>query len=170
MIQCEKSALAGEAAYKRMDSKTGIVRFHGSHDTAGPQAEWRLSGTQLRDRFTIRIGSNETNQSTAYPRESYSINYDETSDYHALAFTLPNLYNDQPAYLHKITRVVVRSDHFGQLLEAVPQRANVLAAQAKALTDQVHTLEAKPGVRRERRRDADLRPNIQVRLDDARPR
>ncbi len=61
-----------------------------------------LSGTQLRERFTIRIGSNETNQSTAYPRTDYTINYDETSEYHALAFTLPNLYNDQPDYLHRV--------------------------------------------------------------------
>jgi glycosidase len=61
-----------------------------------------LSGTQLRDRFTIRIGSSETNQYTSYPRTDYTINYDETSDYHALAFTLPNLYNDQPDYLHRI--------------------------------------------------------------------
>lgn len=61
-----------------------------------------LSGTQLRDRFTLRIGSSETNQFTSYPRDTYTINYDETSEYHALAFTLPNLYNDQPDYLHKI--------------------------------------------------------------------
>ena len=61
-----------------------------------------LSGTQLRDRFTIRIGSSETNQYTSYPRTDYTINYDETADYHSLAFTLPNLYNDQPDYLHRI--------------------------------------------------------------------
>lgn len=61
-----------------------------------------LTGTQLRDRFTIRIGSSETNQYTSYPRTDYTINYDETADYHALAFTLPNLYNDQPDYLHRI--------------------------------------------------------------------
>lgn len=59
--------------------------------------------TPLRDRFTIRIGSNDDGGVlTAYPRESYTINYDETTAYHALAFTLPNLYNDQPDYLHKI--------------------------------------------------------------------
>ncbi|MBK8091343.1 MAG: hypothetical protein IPK32_04955 [Verrucomicrobiaceae bacterium] len=61
-----------------------------------------LSMTQLRDRFTIRIGSNETNQYTSYARDLYTITYDETADYHALAFTLPNLYNDQPDYLHRI--------------------------------------------------------------------
>ena len=61
-----------------------------------------LTATQLRDRFTIRIGSSETNQSTSYARTGYTINYDETGDYHALAFTLPNLYNDQPDYLHRI--------------------------------------------------------------------
>ena len=61
-----------------------------------------LTATQLRDRFTIRIGSSETNQYTSYARTSYTIQYNETSDYHALAFTLPNLYNDQPDYLHRI--------------------------------------------------------------------
>ena len=61
-----------------------------------------LTSTQLRDRFTIRIGSSETNQYTSYARDLYTINYDETGDYHALAFTLPNLYNDQPDYLHRI--------------------------------------------------------------------
>lgn len=61
-----------------------------------------LTSTQLRDRFTIRIGSSETNQYTSYARDLYTINYDETADYHALAFTLPNLYNDQPDYLHRI--------------------------------------------------------------------
>jgi hypothetical protein len=61
-----------------------------------------ITETELINRFTIRIGSNETNQFTSYPRSAYSIVYDETADFHALAFTLPNLYNDQPNYLHKI--------------------------------------------------------------------
>jgi hypothetical protein len=53
-----------------------------------------LTEQQLIDRFTIRIGSNETGNLSAYPRETYDIVYDETSDYHALAFPLPNIYND----------------------------------------------------------------------------
>ncbi|MDZ4402138.1 alpha-amylase family glycosyl hydrolase [Prosthecobacter sp.] len=62
-----------------------------------------LTTTQLRDRFTIRIGSNDDGGVlTAYSRDAYTINLNETDDCHALAFTLPNLYNDQPDYLHKI--------------------------------------------------------------------
>lgn len=48
MIQIDKSALAGKAAYKLMVSKKGIVRFLGLHDTAVPLAELRLSGSQLQ--------------------------------------------------------------------------------------------------------------------------
>lgn len=59
--------------------------------------------TPLRDRFTIRIGSSdEGGVLTAYSREAYTVYLNETTDYHALGFTLPNLYNDQPDYLHKI--------------------------------------------------------------------
>lgn len=61
------------------------------------------SATPLRDRFTIRIGSSdEGGVLTAYSREAYTVYLNETTDYHALGFTLPNLYNDQPDYLHKI--------------------------------------------------------------------
>lgn len=61
-----------------------------------------LTEAQLIDKFTIRIGPNDEMAGTAYARDDYDIVYDETADYHALAFPLPNLYNDQPDYLHKI--------------------------------------------------------------------
>ncbi|MFZ4765576.1 MAG: hypothetical protein ACOYMN_11535, partial [Roseimicrobium sp.] len=62
-----------------------------------------LTTQQLIDRFTVRLGGNdEASTLTAYPRVGYSIVYNETAQYHALAFTLPNLYNDQPDYLHKL--------------------------------------------------------------------
>lgn len=48
MIQIDKSAHAGKAAYKLMISKKGVVRFLGMHDTAVPQAELRLSSGQLQ--------------------------------------------------------------------------------------------------------------------------
>jgi len=51
---------------------------------------------QLRDRFTIRIND------AAQGKAAYDINYNETEDYHALTFNLPNLYNGDPDYLHQI--------------------------------------------------------------------
>ncbi len=63
-----------------------------------------LSEQQLIDRFLIRIGSNEAGDAgVAQNRDDYSIEYNTTTEYHALAFNLPNLYNDVPDYLHKIT-------------------------------------------------------------------
>lgn len=63
-----------------------------------------LNEEQLIDRFLISIGSNEEGDvGVAQSRDEYSIVYDETSDYHALAYTLPNLYNDLPDYDHQIT-------------------------------------------------------------------
>ncbi|MGB0415718.1 MAG: alpha-amylase family glycosyl hydrolase [Coraliomargarita sp.] len=62
-----------------------------------------LSEQQLIDRFLISIGSTEEGDAgVAQSRDDYDINYNETSDYHALAFDLPNLYNDIPTYDHKI--------------------------------------------------------------------
>jgi len=63
-----------------------------------------LAEQQLINRFLISIGSNEEGDTgAAQSRDNYSIVYNETSDYHALAYTLPNLYNDIPDYDHKIT-------------------------------------------------------------------
>jgi glycosidase len=62
-----------------------------------------LSEQQLLDRFLIRIGSTEAGDGgVAQSRDNYSIVFDETADYHALAFDLPNLFNDVPNYDHKI--------------------------------------------------------------------
>ena len=63
-----------------------------------------LNEEQLIERFLISIGSNEEGvAAAAQSRDDYGIVYDKTSDYHALAYTLPNLYNDIPDYDHKIT-------------------------------------------------------------------
>ncbi|MDA3873412.1 MAG: hypothetical protein PF795_05580, partial [Kiritimatiellae bacterium] len=51
---------------------------------------------QLIDRFVLRINGQ------AQGKESYSIVYDETTDYHALAFTLPQLFNGDPEFRHLI--------------------------------------------------------------------
>ena len=63
-----------------------------------------LSESEVIDRFLIRIGSAEDgNLGVAQSRDDYRINYDETTNYHALTYNLPNLYNDLPDYDHKIT-------------------------------------------------------------------
>ncbi|MDF3130755.1 alpha-amylase family glycosyl hydrolase [Kiritimatiellaeota bacterium B1221] len=63
-----------------------------------------LTEQELIDRFLIRIGSNEANdEGNAQDRSAYVIEYNTNNDFHALAYDLPNLYNDQPDYLHKIT-------------------------------------------------------------------
>lgn len=62
-----------------------------------------LSESDLINRFLIRIGSNESGDAgIAQDRGDYSIEWNVTQDYHALAYNLPNLYNDQPDYLHRI--------------------------------------------------------------------
>lgn len=61
-----------------------------------------LTTQQLKDKFTIRIGPNDTTLGTAQSREDFAINYDINATYHELAFPIPNLWNDQPNYLHKI--------------------------------------------------------------------
>ncbi len=62
-----------------------------------------LSEQQLKDRFLITIGSTEEGDAgESQSRDNYSIVYNETSDYHALAYQLPNLYNDLPSFDHKI--------------------------------------------------------------------
>ncbi len=59
----------------------------------------------LINRFLIKLASSESGSSAngvPQSRTAYSINYDVTNDYHELAFQLPNLYNDQPDFLHTI--------------------------------------------------------------------
>ncbi len=51
---------------------------------------------QLIDRFTIRINN------TAQGKSGYNIAYNETAEYHALVFNLPQLFNGDPDYLHQI--------------------------------------------------------------------
>lgn len=63
-----------------------------------------LNTQQLIDRFLVQVGGTEASAETiSLSRSGYTINYDETANFHALAFTLPGLYNDQPDYLHRIT-------------------------------------------------------------------
>ncbi|MCH8528782.1 MAG: hypothetical protein LAT79_16785 [Kiritimatiellae bacterium] len=64
---------------------------------------------ELIERFTIFING------SALGRSDYSIVYGETSDYHALAYDLPNLFDGDPETLHEIE---VRYSHDGVVLEA----------------------------------------------------
>ena len=67
-----------------------------------------LTGTttqSLIDRFLIKLASSESGSPAngiAQSRTGYSINYDVTNEYHEFAFQLPNLYNDNPDFLHTI--------------------------------------------------------------------
>ena len=71
-----------------------------------------LSEQDLKARFLVRYGADESWPGSALvlDPENLSINYDETLDYHALAFTLPNLYNGIVDFLHRIEVVHDRPD------------------------------------------------------------
>ncbi|MEY2487465.1 MAG: hypothetical protein QOH39_3113 [Verrucomicrobiota bacterium] len=59
----------------------------------------------LINRFLIKLASSESGSNTngvPQSRTGYSIHYDISNDYHELAFQLPNLYNDNPDFLHTI--------------------------------------------------------------------
>ncbi len=84
-------------------------------DIVGPGYEMKVyfskslaDGTtteSLIEQFLIRLQtqrSGETSGGEAQSRSSYRINYNETNDYHALVFTLPNFYNGQPDWQHGI--------------------------------------------------------------------
>lgn len=63
---------------------------------------------QLINRFLIKLASSESGSAAngvAQNRANYTINYDidgSGGQYHELAFQLPNLYNDNPSFLHTI--------------------------------------------------------------------
>ena len=64
-----------------------------------------VSNEQLINEFLVKIGSSVSGSnanSVAQTRSSYSIIRDETSQYHALAFTVPSLYNGSPDFLHHL--------------------------------------------------------------------
>ena len=66
-------------------------------------AEGVASEQALIDRFTVRVGPNTEALGSALARDNFDIHYDINDAYHELAVPLPNLWNDQPDYLHKIT-------------------------------------------------------------------
>jgi len=64
-----------------------------------------ISSNDLISLFTLRINSN------AQDRARYNIVYNETADYHAFAFELPNLYNGQPSFQHVIDVTLARDPY-----------------------------------------------------------
>lgn len=63
------------------------------------------SDQELIDEFLITIASRvsgSTEGAEAQDRSLYSIVRNETADYHALAYNLPNFYNGQPNFIHHI--------------------------------------------------------------------
>ena len=69
------------------------------------------SDQELIDEFLLTIASRvsgSTEGAEAQDRALYSIVRDETADYHALAFDLPNLYNGQPDFVHHINATHTR--------------------------------------------------------------
>lgn len=75
------------------------MKVHFSQDLAAG-----LSDEQIKERFLVAVGPNEPGAAgTPLGRASFVVNRGITGSLHELACDLPNLYNDQPDYLHKIT-------------------------------------------------------------------
>ncbi|HAV12694.1 MAG TPA: hypothetical protein DCX06_04235 [Opitutae bacterium] len=95
----ERMFIAFPSQDRQIVDDSYIMKVYFSKSLAGG-----LTEQALIDRFLISIGSNEEGDAgEPQSRDNYSIVYDETSDYHSLAYQLPNLYNDLPSYDHKIT-------------------------------------------------------------------
>lgn len=84
-----------------------------------------LSEQDLKDRFLVRFGGNESWPASAQVLDpaNLSINYNETADYHALAFSLPNLYNGVDDFLHRVEVTHDRPDPLADLLATRRVRA-----------------------------------------------
>ncbi|MEM1083276.1 MAG: alpha-amylase family glycosyl hydrolase [Verrucomicrobiota bacterium] len=84
-----------------------------------------LSESQLLDRFQVRYGSDEgwPGDAQFLGSEELSINYNETADYHALAFQLPNLFNGIDDFLHRVEITHDRPDPLSDLLASRKLRA-----------------------------------------------
>ncbi len=84
-----------------------------------------LSEPDLKARFLVRYGGDESWPGSALVLDpgNLSINYNETADYHALAFTLPNLYNGIDDFLHRIEVTHDRPDPLSDLLASRKVRA-----------------------------------------------
>jgi len=77
-----------------------------------------LSEAQLKSRFLVRYGADDAWPSGAQVLDSAAISivYNETADYHALAFALPNLYDGRPDFLYRVEATHDRPDPAADLL------------------------------------------------------
>ncbi|MCB1132296.1 MAG: hypothetical protein KDN05_14290, partial [Verrucomicrobiae bacterium] len=76
-----------------------------------------LSEGDLKARFRVRYGPDDSWPAGVQILDSaaLSIAYNETAEYHALAFTLPNLYDGRPEFLHRIEVTHDRPDPLADL-------------------------------------------------------
>ncbi len=63
-----------------------------------------LSDAALKARFIVRYGADDSwpGSGQALDASALTIIYNETADYHALAFKLPNLYDGRPDFLYRV--------------------------------------------------------------------
>ena len=72
-----------------------------------------MTDAALRGEFSVFIASSSSGEpdgETLLPRTAYTIVRNETASQDALAFTLPNLYNGDPDFLHSLRVVFQRGD------------------------------------------------------------
>ncbi len=91
-------------AYPQSDGETVgpdyVAKIHFSKSLASG-----LTTEELLNTLTLSIDSNIQSRAT------YSINYDVSADYHALAFTMENYYNDVPNYQHVLKASYERTSY-----------------------------------------------------------
>jgi hypothetical protein len=77
-----------------------------------------LSDAQLKSRFLVRYAADDTWPTGAQVLDSAAISivYNETADYYALAFKLPNLYDGRPDFLYRVEVTHDRPDPSADLL------------------------------------------------------
>ncbi len=77
-----------------------------------------MSEADVKSHLVVRYGSNESWPWGAVTLDSsgYSINWDETSQYHALVFQLPDLYNGVPDYLFRVEATFTRAAPLASLI------------------------------------------------------
>jgi hypothetical protein len=93
-----------------------------------------LSEAQLKSRFLVRYGADDTWPGGAQVLDSAAISivYNETADYHALAFELPNLYDGRPDFLHRVEVTHDRPDPSADLIAT--RRVTALASTKPRVT------------------------------------
>lgn len=86
-----------------------------------------LSESEVKNAFTVRLQNAESGRvegGTPQSRDGYGVVWNETGEYHALSFRLPNMYNGDPDWLHGIVVDFLRpgalSTRATRLVKAAP--------------------------------------------------